>query len=168
MKRNQDGPVVLVTEPDGRVLGASPGAAALAGPPVGHRCIEIVGARALDGVPVCTETCVYADPRPEAMVRARGGTWRLLCLPAGDERVVVLTPVTRREGEPMPLSARELEVLDLVARGYTNTRIARRLALSPATVRTHVEHILGKLSVRTRTQAVAQAVAQGWISRGPG
>ncbi|HEX4847380.1 MAG TPA: response regulator transcription factor [Novosphingobium sp.] len=51
------------------------------------------------------------------------------------------------------LTGREREVLDLVAEGLTNKEIARRLAVSPATVKAHVERIIAKLGVTDRTQA---------------
>lgn len=54
------------------------------------------------------------------------------------------------------LTAREREVLDLVAEGATNTGIASTLGVSPATVRKHLEHIYEKLHVSTRTAAVAR------------
>jgi DNA-binding NarL/FixJ family response regulator len=53
------------------------------------------------------------------------------------------------------LTAREREVLDLVAEGLTNTAISRRLFLSPKTVRNHVSNILGKLGVADRDGAIA-------------
>jgi DNA-binding CsgD family transcriptional regulator len=52
------------------------------------------------------------------------------------------------------LTERELDVLSLVAAGLTNREISRRLFISPATVRTHLEHIYEKLGVRTRASAV--------------
>jgi len=55
------------------------------------------------------------------------------------------------------LTARELEVLQLVAQGFTNREIASRLFISPATVRTHMEHVFEKLGVRSRTAAVRAA-----------
>lgn len=54
------------------------------------------------------------------------------------------------------LSAREREVLLLLARGLRDKEIARHLAISPATVKKHVEHILRKLQVRTRAEATAK------------
>jgi DNA-binding CsgD family transcriptional regulator len=54
------------------------------------------------------------------------------------------------------LSAREHEILRWVALGLTNDEVARRLWLSPHTVRTHLQHIYGKLGVRTRTEAAAR------------
>jgi len=59
---------------------------------------------------------------------------------------------------PFPdLTDREREILDLVARGLTNTEIASRLVLSPKTVRNHVSNVFTKLQVATRAEAVAQA-----------
>jgi DNA-binding NarL/FixJ family response regulator len=61
------------------------------------------------------------------------------------------------------LSRRELEVMRLLAGGMTQDQIAESLFISPKTVATHVQRILGKLGVRTRTQAVALALRQGIV-----
>jgi DNA-binding NarL/FixJ family response regulator len=63
------------------------------------------------------------------------------------------------------LSARELEVLSLVASGHSNTAIARQLHLSETTVKSHLAHIYPKLGVSSRTAAVAEARERGMISR---
>lgn len=63
------------------------------------------------------------------------------------------------------LSARELEVLSLVASGHSNTDIARQLHLSETTVKSHLAHIYPKLGVNSRTAAVAEARKRGMISR---
>lgn len=55
------------------------------------------------------------------------------------------------------LTAREVEVLELIARGLDNRRVARELVLSEKTVRNHVTHIFEKLHVATRAEAVAKA-----------
>jgi LuxR family maltose regulon positive regulatory protein len=60
-----------------------------------------------------------------------------------------------------PLSERELEVLQLIAKGLTNPEIAARLFLSLNTVKVHTRNIYGKLGVNNRTQAVARARALG-------
>ena len=57
-----------------------------------------------------------------------------------------------------PLTPRELEILELAAEGYNGPGIAAELVLSPATVRTHFEHIYAKLGVRDRASAVATAM----------
>lgn len=59
------------------------------------------------------------------------------------------------------LSARELEVLELVAAGLSNDEIAARLVVSRATVKTHLVHVFGKLGVDSRTAAVARARETG-------
>lgn len=58
--------------------------------------------------------------------------------------------------ETAALSPRELEVLDLLAKGYLYKEISERMGISFATVRTHVRHIYEKLHVRSRTEAVAK------------
>jgi DNA-binding NarL/FixJ family response regulator len=56
------------------------------------------------------------------------------------------------------LTKREHEVLDLLAEGHQQDEIARELVISPKTVATHIQRILGKLEVRSRAQAVAVAL----------
>jgi ATP/maltotriose-dependent transcriptional regulator MalT len=69
-----------------------------------------------------------------------------------------------------PLSARELEVLDLIAAGLTNQQIAARLYVSLHTVKSHARNIYAKLGVSSRTQAAATGRVLGLLppSRGPG
>ncbi|AHH95824.1 response regulator transcription factor [Kutzneria viridogrisea] len=61
------------------------------------------------------------------------------------------------------LSARELQVLELVARGGTNREAAAKLFISEATVKTHLIHIYAKLGVKDRAAAVAAAFARGLL-----
>lgn len=65
-----------------------------------------------------------------------------------------------------PLTDRELEVLDLLARGQTNRQIAQNLVVSPWTVKVHVGHIMGKLDVSDRTQAAVRAIELGLVRVG--
>jgi NarL family two-component system response regulator LiaR len=71
--------------------------------------------------------------------------------------------IAQPAGEPAPerLTAREQEVLALIARGYSNKRIALELGIAEKTVKTHVGHVLGKLGVTDRTQAALHAVRMG-------
>jgi DNA-binding NarL/FixJ family response regulator len=61
------------------------------------------------------------------------------------------------------LTAREIEVLRLVAEGNGNRAIAERLFISEETVKAHLKHVMGKLDARDRTQAVTIAVRRGFI-----
>jgi DNA-binding CsgD family transcriptional regulator len=61
------------------------------------------------------------------------------------------------------LTAREREILRLVAEGHPTDAIAAALVISPSTVRNHVARILVKLGARNRTQAVARAVRRGYL-----
>jgi DNA-binding NarL/FixJ family response regulator len=60
-----------------------------------------------------------------------------------------------------PLTPREGEVLELMKLGHTNRQIARELVISPGTAKNHVEHIIQKLMVSDRTQAVVKALELG-------
>jgi DNA-binding NarL/FixJ family response regulator len=61
------------------------------------------------------------------------------------------------------LTPRELEVLQLMARGFTNRQIGGRLQISEHTVKFHAGAVLGKLNARSRAEAVARAIGLGWI-----
>lgn len=63
-----------------------------------------------------------------------------------------------------PLTAREVEVLKLVAQGLANQKIAEKLVISERTVRTHVGNILDKLHLANRTQAALYAVREGLLN----
>jgi DNA-binding CsgD family transcriptional regulator len=68
-----------------------------------------------------------------------------------------------RVRETLGISDREFEVLELLAAGHSNKEIARRLALSPNTVKTHIARLFEKLSARRRTEAILRARELGMI-----
>ena len=80
----------------------------------------------------------------------------------------VATRLMRQMRQPAsePLSQRELEVLELVARGSTNREAARQLFISEATVKTHLLHAYAKLGVNDRAAAVATAFSRGYLTPG--
>ena len=76
-------------------------------------------------------------------------------------RLVVALADADDHRDEQPLTAREHEVLDLIARGYANKRIALELGIAEKTVKTHVGHVLAKLGVADRTQAALYATRVG-------
>ncbi|HZQ81345.1 MAG TPA: response regulator transcription factor [Gaiellaceae bacterium] len=72
--------------------------------------------------------------------------------------------VSRQEVANAKLTARELEVLGLLAEGLQHEEIGRRLGISSETVRTHLRKACDRLGASTRTQAVATALRQGYIA----
>jgi len=63
----------------------------------------------------------------------------------------------------IPLTPREMEILELIAKGASNKEIARMLSISNQTVKNHISSILRKLDVSDRTQAAVLALRRGWI-----
>lgn len=116
------------------------------------------------------------DIAPEALVdvvrRVRQGEYiisdSVLTRPQITERVLKQfneLAATSVVAEPLfvPLSAREVEILDYIARGHSNKAIARALTISDQTVKNHITSILRKLAVNDRTQAVIYALRHNWI-----
>ena len=67
------------------------------------------------------------------------------------------------EAEKVGLTARELEVVRLMAQGHSNAEIADKLLLSDATIKTHINHIFAKLEARNRAQAIVRARRLGLL-----
>jgi two-component system, NarL family, response regulator LiaR len=99
-----------------------------------------------------------ADELCEAIKAAAAGQVQL-----APEAAARLMHEVRAPDSPEALTERETEVLELIARGKTNTQIARELFVGEATVKSHVHSILSKLNVNSRTQAALYAVRVGLV-----
>ncbi|MEU4875595.1 MULTISPECIES: response regulator transcription factor [Streptomyces] len=104
-------------------------------------------------------------PRDELFTAVRAAAQgRTVLSPAVATRLVTAVRAPRTPAAE-PLSAREREVLALVARGTSNREIARELFISEATVKTHLTHLYAKLGVNDRAAAVAAAYERGILGR---
>jgi DNA-binding NarL/FixJ family response regulator len=104
------------------------------------------------------------DAPPEELVRA---VHMLMQGRAALEPAVAARMLARISDVPADeLSARELEVLRLLARGDSNKEIAARLTLSENTIKTHLSRIFDKLGARSRTEAVTIAIQRGLVRAG--
>lgn len=108
---------------------------------------------------------------PEQLIAAVLGvhSGESLLAPALTRRLIerfVAAPTPRLDPRFELLTERESDVLRLVARGLSNAEIARRLFISQGTVKSHVGHILTKLALRDRVQAVVAAYEAGLVRPG--
>jgi DNA-binding NarL/FixJ family response regulator len=123
----------------------------------------------LDGVKAGARGYLLKDVSLEQLTSAiravaEGGT---IIRPAVTERVMRGLEHVRRDFDalspPDPLTKREVEVLRLMAGGYSNREIADALGTAEGTVKNHASSILSKLGVRDRTRAVLKALELGYI-----
>jgi NarL family two-component system response regulator LiaR len=102
---------------------------------------------------------VSADQLADAVRSAAAGRSTL----APEAADVLMRSVTAPRPQADALTAREQEVLKLMADGLTNADIADRLVIGVATVKTHVSSVIAKLGVSTRTEATALAIRRGLV-----
>ena len=122
------------------------------------------GVRGLLALPSCTRVRSWRSSSWRPPRRSRSPIGSLRSMTAIGYEVGEFLGHRRGELVPPALTARELEVLELAAQGYSGRQIAERLRISPATIKTHFEHIYAKFGVSGRTAAVAQAMRAGLIA----
>src|SRR5579884_655136 len=93
-------------------------------------------------------------------ITAAGGRWHISSKPGAGTTVKAIFPIAK---SAFMLTAREREVLRLLAIGLTNRAIAEKLSVSVETVKSHVHHIMQKLQVGDRTQAAVVAMRLGLL-----
>ncbi|MBS2538761.1 response regulator transcription factor [Catenulispora sp. NF23] len=118
--------------------------------------IEVVAGGEALLAPTATRRLIQAFTRQSAAVAAPAGAAAVAASAGAPEPVAVA-----RERLQASLTARELEVLSLIAAGLTNAEIAGHLFVSTGTVKTHIGHLLAKLEARDRVQLVIQAFRAG-------
>ena len=106
------------------------------------------------------------DATQQELFRAVGAAARGESVISPSVATRLLGQVSGRAVTVEPLTRRELEVLQLVARDTTNREAARRLFISEASVKTHLLHVYAKLGVNDRAAAVAAAYERGLLTPG--
>ena len=124
-----------------------------------------------DGIAIIFTSADRTEPSDKVAGLLLGADDYLAKPLAGSELLARVIAVLRRVGATQPrkitgerrgeLTRRELEVLQLLAIGLDQPKIAERLVISPKTVSKHIEHILEKLPARSRAEAVAIAYQRG-------
>ena len=169
------GPGVLLLDADGEVMSATPEAAAW--------LAEVEATLLYDtsfGIQMPFEAHAYAataraaarDDRlgrlPRGRLRTASGVWLVVhgsVLEGSDHLALVIEPAKATDVAPLiieayGLTAREVEVTRLIARGHGTSQIAEKLFLSPHTVRDHVKAVLEKVGVSSRGELVAKVFAE--------
>ncbi len=163
-------PVTVVARRDGTVVDQNLRAKQVLGSGDGKRCWEVFRALPKAEDLPCTPGCVgelldaSLDQVKHTVVSSEGKKFDLTCVPIDETAVCILSPrATLKAHEWEKPTPREIEVLRLLADGKTTTQIATVLDLSNATVRTHVENLLQKFRVHTRTGLVALGFRLGYL-----
>jgi DNA-binding NarL/FixJ family response regulator len=122
------------------------------------------------GLPILFMSADRTEPRDRVAGLYVGGDDYLAKPFDAGEFLARVTSLLRRTPQPAgantDLTEREHEVLQLLAEGLSQRAIARMLVISPRTVGSHIQSIIGKLNVHSRTEAVAHAYRDGLVHRG--
>lgn len=130
---------------------------------------EIFGALSAGAAGYCLKDCASERLKMAVISVAEGAAWMDPRIAGKVLKVFESGVLNKPQPEPQAspgdstLSEREKEVLRLMAQGQGNKEIAVKLSIGVSTVRTHVEHILEKLSVSGRTAAAVKAMKEGLI-----
>ena len=122
-----------------------------------------------EGLPVICISAVRTESYDRVAALLVGADEYLVKPVAPDELLIRVARLIRRSlplpaGVTSKLTKREVEILRLLAEGRSGCEIAQQLVISEKTVSTHIEHILSKLGVRSRVQAVALAYSRDLIA----
>ena len=161
---------LLIAREDGTVLAQNEPARRLAGEGLGRPCWDVVGRiGGAEGLPCATGGAARLLARrpvrcADTSFSLAGETYHLACVPMNDFIVCLLNPGSDAPPQAQRLlTAREREVLQLLAEGENTTSVSARLGLSESTVRTHVEHMRCKLGASTRAGLVALGFRLGYL-----
>lgn len=159
---------MVVSRPEGQVVAENRAARTSLGHPNGKPCWQQVGEMEdVKGLPChegCTTRLMQRARDTTAHVTWRGDPYQLSCVPVNGKVVSVLAPCPGPPGDAgEELTARERDVLRLLAEGMNSARIAEELGIGTGTVRTHVEHLREKLEVPTRAAIVGRAFRLGYL-----
>jgi DNA-binding CsgD family transcriptional regulator len=175
-------PAAFATDSRQRIRFWNRGARDLLGRPaeevLDQPCFTVLADRDVFGNRFCHENCALlaAQRRGEPthvfqLLAGAGGVRALAVTPIhlqGDAtEPFALLHILRPASSRAPLTAREQEVMGCIGCGLQNKEIAQRLRISPATVRNHVHHLLGKLHVHSKLQAASLAHRSGWTMVAP-
>ncbi|MAG34023.1 MAG: hypothetical protein CL908_24350 [Deltaproteobacteria bacterium] len=164
-------PAVVVARKDGTLVSQNATARRLMGSGVGKLCWDVVGELdGAEGLP-CEADCVGRlaaeglDRTQRADLKLAGRDHRLTCVPVDDMVICVLNSGAEHDPDKwQTLTAREQDVLTLLAAGDETPAVAKKLEVSESTVRTHVEKMRTKLGVKTRAALVALGFRFGYLS----
>ena len=165
---NDTRPVVIAGS-DGTIIAQNKAARRMLGPGTGKYCWDVVGKMDKARKLPCRDGCVMDllksdEDIQETQFRQAGKDHDISCRAING---VVLSMFDSEEFEPSKiwpsLSAREQEILRMLADGETTSSAADRMGVCESTIRTHVERIRSKLCVNTRAAAVAEGFRLGFL-----
>jgi DNA-binding NarL/FixJ family response regulator len=145
------------------------------GLPIIFLSMHVDDSRLLDAIRVGARAFLTKDCDVDTLLRAVGRALNgenlinelVMSTPSLARRMLEEFRSGNAERGVMPLSSRELEVLDCVAQGLSNKEIAETLYVTEQTVKNHMTAVLKKLDVDDRVQALLFGVRNGWIEIGP-